>query len=105
MLNELAKKAFNNAVNHGFYEVPPSIPERIALMHSELSEALEDYRNDKMNLVIEDDKPNGFPSELADVIIRILDLCGYLGIDLDEAVKTKMNYNKTRPYKHGNKRC
>lgn len=45
------------------------------------------------------------PIELADAIIRILDYCGYAGIDIDAAVERKHEYNKTRPYRHGGKRC
>jgi hypothetical protein len=48
-------------------------------------------------------KPEGIPIELADCIIRILDYCGHEGIDIDHAIKIKHEYNKTRPYKHGNK--
>ena len=39
--------------------------------------------------------------ELADAVIRIADLCGYLGIDLDTVISEKMAYNETRPFKHG----
>jgi NTP pyrophosphatase (non-canonical NTP hydrolase) len=39
--------------------------------------------------------------ELADVIIRTLDLCGYLGIDIEKHVELKMRYNESREYKHG----
>jgi len=44
-----------------------------------------------------------FEDELADTIIRILDLCGYLGIDIDEHINLKMAYNRERPYKHNKK--
>ena len=65
MLNELGKEAYDNAAAHGFYDPPPSVPERLCLVHSEVSEALEDYRDGKMKLVIsEGGKPVGFPSEL-----------------------------------------
>lgn len=104
MLNELGKSAYDNAVEHGFYDTPPSVPERLCLIHSELSEALEDFRDGKMDLEITDTgKPVGFPSELADALIRIVDFAHYKGIDLDEAVRVKMAYNATRPYKHGRK--
>lgn len=50
-------------------------------------------------------KPEGIPIELADVIIRVLDYCGYAGIDIDAAISQKHEYNKTRPYRHGGKKC
>lgn len=55
-----------------------------------------------MSLVIsESGKPIGLPSELADVLIRVLDLMNYLEIDIDYNVEVKMAFNATRPYKHG----
>jgi NTP pyrophosphatase (non-canonical NTP hydrolase) len=48
-------------------------------------------------------KPEGIPSELADAIIRILDIAAFHGIDIAHAVADKMAYNETRPYRHGNK--
>ena len=50
-------------------------------------------------------KPEGIPIELADVIIRILDYCGYAGIDIEAAIRQKHEYNKSRPYRHGGKKC
>ena len=103
-LNELGKLANKNAKAHGFYDEPNPIPQQIALMHSELSEALECYRDGEMELTFNDKgKPLGYPSELADVIIRIVDQAHDLGIDLDAAVAAKMSYNISRPYKHGRK--
>jgi NTP pyrophosphatase (non-canonical NTP hydrolase) len=48
-------------------------------------------------------KPEGVPIELADCIIRILDYCGHAGIDIEQAIKIKHEYNKTRPHRHGGK--
>jgi NTP pyrophosphatase (non-canonical NTP hydrolase) len=48
-------------------------------------------------------KPCGVPSEIADIIIRCLDFSGEHGIDIERAVREKAAYNKTRPFKHGNK--
>lgn len=42
-----------------------------------------------------------FEDELADAVIRIADMCGYLGIDLEKHIELKMKYNETREYKHG----
>lgn len=110
-----------------------NIPEKLMLMVSELGEALEHYRNgvgmkepvyyNPQNSVAEDNtwltagqmipsqfdpfttKPDGFAVELADCIIRIFDLCGAMDIDIEQALQVKMNYNKTRPFRHGNKKC
>ncbi|WP_430493564.1 hypothetical protein [Paenibacillus ottowii] len=66
----------------------------IALCHSELSEALEEVRKGReiyKNYYSEDGKLEGVPSELADVVIRILDICGYYNINLQQAVIEKTN--------------
>lgn len=104
-INELVKRAHQNAINKGWYEEPRTFGELIALMHSELSEALEEFRNDRglREVYFEGDKPCGIPIELADVCIRIFDACGHLNIDLEEAIQLKMKYNETRSYKHGGK--
>lgn len=46
-------------------------------------------------------KPVGVPSELADIIIRVLDICGAYGVDIEKAVAAKVKYNATRPGMHG----
>lgn len=72
---------------------------RIALMHTELSEAVEGIRKNAM-----DDKLPHRPMEeveLADALIRILDDAGAYNFDLGGAVVEKLNYNRTREYKHG----
>lgn len=67
----------------------------IALIHSEVSEALEAVRhNDRDN----------FNEELADIIIRVLDCAGGLGIDIDGEIQKKLEKNRNRAYKHGGKK-
>ena len=197
--NELAAIIHENAVAHGWRDTERSFAEVVALIHSELSEALEEYRSGKPNLWFaciptdifngcrnmthsesekgvlgcakttefcryKDKKPEGIIVELADAIIRILDYCGYSGIDIEmaleerkagfntytlpelvaechyllskaykniearslylaecisniafwikenggdieEAIVLKHEYNRTRPYRHGGKKC
>ena len=81
------------------------MPEKLALIHSEISEALEDYRDGLMETTVHAGKPEGFSIELADAVIRIFDLCGHLGIDLGEAVELKSAYNEMRPHRHGGKKA
>ena len=105
MINLLCKKAHENAVAHGWWEEERSFGEQIALMHSELSEALEDFRDNRVpdEIYYDGNKPNGIPVELADCVIRIFDTCGRYNINLQEAIIKKMAYNEQRPYKHGGK--
>lgn len=106
-LNELAKHVHLTARQHGFYESNESnsVATKIALIHSEASEALEAYRRDEMAIVHElDMKPEGFPIELADIIIRVCDLAAWQGIDLDAAVAEKAAFNECRPWRHGGRR-
>jgi NTP pyrophosphatase (non-canonical NTP hydrolase) len=77
-----------------------SIGELIALCHSELSEALETVRHGNPP----DDKIpefSGLEAELADLIIRVIDMSGGLGLRLGEAIIAKVRYNEGRAYKHG----
>lgn len=105
-LREIVKEAHATAVEKGWWDSERNVFEQIALVHSELSEALEEARVcSDLTLIDEEEegKPVGFSIELADAIIRIADMCGALGIDLERAVFKKLAYNKTRPYRHGDK--
>lgn len=115
MLNELAEEIHYTAREHGWWDEDAvrSFGELIALVHSEASEALEAYRErigadvTKVHYtgprMPESMKPEGVPIELADVIIRVLDMCAWYGIDIDSAVQEKMRYNETRSFRHGGK--
>lgn len=128
-LNELAKEAHQISVDRGWWEKEPSFGDLVALMHSELSEALEEYRAGRPMVWYSCDvsdaccepghyhynvhccrgcghrgyKPEGIAVELADCIIRILDWAGKEGVDMESIIKEKMAYNRTRPYRHGGK--
>ncbi len=112
---ELSKQAHANSRNHGFWSLADTFAthprgaeleimwklSRIALMHSEASEALEGIRKD-----LKDDhlpQRSMEVAELADVVIRIMDYAGAYDLPLAEVVLEKMAYNAGRPFLHGKK--
>lgn len=102
-LNEIGEESLRTSAEKGFDNVTPTdwdspsgrllIPTKLALIHSEVTEALEEFRkgHDRQN----------FGGELADIIIRVGQLGVGLGIDLDAAVVAKQEENRNRPYRHG----
>jgi hypothetical protein len=115
-LNDLAREIHNANKEKGFWDdynyyvdnalMTDSLyktfnAQRIALVHSELSEALEADRKDLMD----DHLPEytGFDVELVDAMIRIFDMAGAFDIDLNTIMEKKLAYNAKRPFKHGKK--
>lgn len=89
----------------GFLEMEGrTVGDELALLHSEVSEALDCYRKRGFEEWTrpEDGKPEGFGVELADVLIRLLDTAARYDVDLYDKFVQKMRFNWTRPYRHGN---
>lgn len=106
----------------GWLDDGRSVGDEMALLHSEVSEGLEEFRvgrmktsfrhGEKGSYVYNDErygpdgtpgKPIGFPSEMADILVRLLDVCHSHDIDLVEEFRLKMIYNHTRAHRHGGK--
>jgi NTP pyrophosphatase (non-canonical NTP hydrolase) len=95
-MRQLAEDCHKYAVGQGFWDIRHLetliIPAKLMLVVSEVVEAMEaDRKNDMENM----------GEELADIIIRVADLAGRLGIDLDVEIEKKMAFNRTRPKMHG----
>jgi len=105
-ISDYVEAIHNLAIKKGWWTEPKTFGDVIALCHSELSEALEEFRNGRKPTEIyysDGGKPEGIPIELADVVIRVFDFCGKEGIDIESAILEKHNFNKTRPTRHGGK--
>ena len=103
MIDDLQYAVHVTAVDKGFWTTPVNLGEKVALIHSELSELLEAYRENPHAAC---DKPIPLTreqEEMSDVLIRLLDLAEHRGIDLMRAAEIKHAYNLTRSPKHGRK--
>lgn len=76
-----------------------------ALAHTEISEAFESYRNGEPLMFERDGKPEGAAIEYADLLIRVLHWFIRHDIEPSEALRAKMLYNCTRPFRHGGKKA
>ena len=107
----LIKDVHKNAKDHGWYDEQKKFGEVVSLIHAELSESIEEYRNGNPDhYIVKDkegnDKPEGVLVELADAVIRIFDYVGSLdkAKEFVSMIIEKHEYNKSRPYKHGGKK-
>lgn len=121
MINELSNQILQNNKEKGFYDSDKNIGEMLCLIHSEVSEALECDRkkrycfldkeqeqilsgsptNEDFKQYFQEFVKDSFEDELADIMIRVMDLAAYKGIDLEKHIALKMRYNSMRPHKHG----
>ncbi len=102
VLEVLSKEIHKNAVRKGFWPKGYNLGEKLCLVHSEISEALEALRDET--------KPDkhcpefsNFEIELADAVIRIMDIAAEKKVRLGEAIIAKHAANLKRPVKHGRK--
>jgi len=119
-INELAKEIHETSKAKGWWDGGDRNPlEILMLITSELAEAAEEFRNNKPAIYFNDltgevvsgtdnfpsnVKPEGWAVEIADAVIRALDYCEQQGVDLENVIQIKKEYNKTRPARHGGKK-
>lgn len=118
-LTELQQRIWQINEDKGFHEDRPEGGQELSqwqgnklmLIVSEAVEAHDEIRNGKPadmtyypteSLFLKGPhKPEGVPSEIADIVIRCFDFAGTEGFDLGQIIEEKMRYNSTRPHKHG----
>lgn len=106
-LNDLAKRIHSDAKSMGWYDKGKTKTdvESLMMVVTELAEAVEELRNghEPVYTYAESPKPEGWGVEIADAIIRLIDLAEYKGLDLESIIDQKLKYNLTRGYRHGGK--
>lgn len=107
-IRDLQRAVFDNSLAHGFWPSDKvwldQVDQKLLLVVSEIAEAQNELRDNvdpTYTYKRADGKPEGFQFELADAVIRILDLAQALNIDLQSAIELKHAFNVTRPFKHG----
>lgn len=112
VFRRLEEEVYRLNRSKGWFEEDRTVGDMVALLHAEVSEVLEAYREwgreDATRKGIyagteEIVKPEGVGSELADCLIRLLDMAKRWDIDLIAEYDRKMKFNWTRPYRHGRK--
>lgn len=109
-LNELADEAYQNAFLHGWHSAGDSeeqIIERFCnLVHCEVSELYEAYRKDELRAHCgKTCGLNCLEEEMADIVIRVFDVARRLNVDIEQSIVKKQAYNRTRSYRHGDKKA
>jgi hypothetical protein len=105
-VEEIMAVAFETEASKGWHDVPRSLTEDIALVHTELSEAVEEVRDRRSPQDIrygEQGKPEGIAVEYADAIIRLCASAARHKIPLVRAIAEKLEFNLTRSPRHGGK--
>lgn len=104
-INQLAKRCYEDAYELGWYNPPKSNVETLAMVITEVCEAIDELRNHKVSVYCKKEslKPEGWGVEIADAVIRLLDFAGSQGLDLETIIEMKLEYNKTRGHRHGEK--
>jgi len=98
-INTWIKEIHATAKEKGWWDSKRNTAEMLMLIVTELGEACE---ADRKGIYGYEEKDT-FEDEIADAVIRIFDMCGGLGIDLEKQMKWKTEFNKTRKKKHGKK--
>ncbi len=114
-IKQLQNKCYGHALTHGFIKKNMNIPEMLCEVHGEVSEALSaigkgkraDYdsycKEGKTNEAFMKYIKDSLEDELADTVMRVATICGYLEIDLQRHIDEKTTFNKDRGYLHGKK--